>query len=69
MKNGTSRSSPVGVISNFRKFRNRLNWSSVGDRVFTDMDQWIEIRRRVLSGEMSKWAACIEYGIHWDTLT
>ena len=41
----------------------------MGDRVFTDMDQWIEIRRRVLSGEMSKWAACIEYGIHWDTLT
>jgi len=37
--------------------------------VFTDMDQWIEIRRRVLNGELSKRAACVEYGIHWDTLT
>jgi hypothetical protein len=33
------------------------------------MDQWIEIRRRVLNGELSKRAACAEYGIHWDTLT
>ncbi len=38
-------------------------------RVFTDMDQWIEIRRRVLNGELSKRAACVEYDIHWDTLT
>ena len=37
--------------------------------MFTDMDQWIEIRRRVLNGELSKRAACAEYGIHWDTLT
>ena len=37
--------------------------------MFTDMDQWIEIRRRVLNGELSKRAACVEYGIHWDTLT
>ena len=33
------------------------------------MEQWIEIRRRVLNGELSKRAACAEYGIHWDTLT
>ena len=37
--------------------------------MFTDMEQWIEIRRRVLNGELSKRAACAEYGIHWDTLT
>ena len=33
------------------------------------MEQWIEIRRRVLNGKLSKRAACAEYGIHWDTLT
>ena len=33
------------------------------------MEKWIEIRRRVLNGELSKRAACAEYGIHWDTLT
>ncbi|HBN74514.1 MAG TPA: IS21 family transposase [Planctomycetaceae bacterium] len=32
------------------------------------MQQWTEIRRRVLSGEISKRAACREYSIHWDTL-
>ena len=32
------------------------------------MEQWIEIRRRVLSGELSKRAARAEYGIIWDTL-
>ena len=36
--------------------------------MFTDMEKWIEIRRRVLSGELSKRAACVEYGIHWETL-
>jgi len=36
--------------------------------VFTDMEQWAEIRRRVLSDEISKRAACAEYDIHWDTL-
>ena len=38
-------------------------------RVFTDMDQWIEVRRCVLNGELSKRAACVEYGIHGDMLT
>ncbi len=33
------------------------------------MEKWAEIRRRVLSGEISKRAACHEYEIHWDTLT
>ena len=37
--------------------------------MFTDMEKWAEIRRRVLHGEMSKRAACAEYEIHWDTLT
>lgn len=32
------------------------------------MEQWIEIRRRVLGKEISKRAACKEYGVHWDTL-
>jgi transposase len=36
--------------------------------VFTDMEKWAEIRRRVLSDEISKRAACAEYEIHWDTL-
>ncbi len=31
----------------------------------TDMDQWIEIRRRVLNGELRKRDACVEYGIHF----
>ena len=30
-------------------------------RVFTDMQKWAEIRRRVLTGEISKRAACREY--------
>lgn len=32
------------------------------------MDQWTEIRRRVLTGEMTMRAACREYGVHWHTL-
>ena len=36
--------------------------------MFTDMEKWAEIRRRVLTGEISKRAACQEYDIHWDTL-
>jgi len=36
--------------------------------VFTEMEKWAEIRRRVLSGEISKRAACTQYEIHWDTL-
>ena len=38
-------------------------------RVITDMELWSEVRRRVLTGEMSKRAACREYGIHWQTLS
>lgn len=37
-------------------------------RVITDMELWSEVRRRVLTGEMSKRAACQHYGIHWQTL-
>ena len=36
--------------------------------MFKDMEKWGEIRRRVLSGEISKRAACAQYEIHWDTL-
>jgi len=36
--------------------------------VFTDMEKWAEIRRRVLNDEISKRAACAEYEIHWETL-
>jgi transposase len=32
------------------------------------MEIWAEIRRRVLTGEMSKRAACRHYDIHWQTL-
>ena len=33
------------------------------------MEQWSEIRRRVLVEGLSKRAACREYGLHWHTLT
>jgi len=36
--------------------------------VITDMEFWSEVRRRVLTGQISKRAACEEYGIHWQTL-
>jgi transposase len=36
--------------------------------VFTDMERWAEIRRRVLVDGLSKRAACRAYDIHWDTL-
>lgn len=32
------------------------------------MEIWAEIRRRVLTGELSKRQACVEYEIHWQTL-
>src|SRR5262249_11500568 len=32
------------------------------------MEAWAEIRRRVLTGEISKRQACQEYDIHWQTL-
>ena len=36
--------------------------------VYADMEKWTEVRRRVLTGELSKRAACQEYGINWRTL-
>ena len=36
--------------------------------MYNDMELWTEIRRRVLTGELSKRAACREYELHWDTL-
>src|SRR5262249_25204264 len=32
------------------------------------MELWAEIRRRVLTGEISKREACREYDLHWQTL-
>ena len=34
----------------------------------TDMENWAEIRRRVLLDGQSKRSICREFGIHWDTL-
>jgi transposase len=36
--------------------------------VYTDMENWAEIRRRVLVDGLSQRAACREFDIHWDTL-
>jgi transposase len=36
--------------------------------VFANMEIWVEVRRRVLAGEISKREACREYHLHWDTL-
>jgi transposase len=36
--------------------------------VYTDMELWAEIRRRVLTNEISKREACREYQLHWQTL-
>ena len=44
----------------------RYRWR--GTQVFKDMDQWVEIRRRVLTREISKRAACKQYQIEWRTL-
>jgi len=32
------------------------------------MEIWTDVRRRVLTGELSKRAACKEYGLNWRTL-
>ena len=37
--------------------------------MYTNMEQWAEIRRRVLVEGTSKRSILREYGIHWDTLT
>ena len=36
--------------------------------MYTNMELWSEVRRRVLTGELSKRQACHEYELHWDTL-
>ena len=36
--------------------------------MYTNMDQWTEIRRRVLVDNQSKRSVCQEFNIHWDTL-
>lgn len=39
-----------------------------GQKVYTDMDMWTDIRRRVLVDGESKRAVQRRYGIHWSTL-
>ena len=36
--------------------------------MYTNMEFWSEVRRRVLTGELSKRQACKDYKLHWDTL-
>ncbi len=36
--------------------------------MYADVGIWTEVRRRVLTGELSKRAACRQYGINWRTL-
>ena len=36
--------------------------------MYRNMEQWTEVRRRVLTGELSKRQACVSYGLHWQTL-
>ena len=36
--------------------------------MYTNMELWSEVRRRVLTGELSKRQACQKYKLHWDTL-
>jgi transposase len=37
--------------------------------VYTNMELWSEVRRQVLTGELTKRAARRKYHLHWDTLT
>lgn len=37
--------------------------------MYTNMEFWSEVRRRVLTGELSKREALKVYHLHWDTLT
>src|SRR5882762_7208998 len=39
-----------------------------GTEVYTDMEQWAEIRRRVLVDGLSKRQACKQFAINWKTL-
>ena len=36
--------------------------------MYADMEQWVEIRRRVLTNEIGQREACRQYQIHWLTL-
>ena len=36
---------------------------------YANMELWREVRRRVLTGELTKRAARKIYNLHWDTLT
>ena len=49
-------------------FSNQQAHICTGDRVFKDVEKWVEIRRRVLNKEISKRQACRDYKVPWRTL-
>ena len=36
--------------------------------MYTNMEQWTDVRRAVLVEGISKREACRRFGLHWDTL-
>jgi transposase len=55
----------LGGNSEWRNYETHL-WQE--RKVFTDMEKWSEIRRRVLVEGESKRSIQRRYGLHWDTL-
>jgi transposase len=45
-----------------------MDFQQKGKEVYRDMDQWTEIRQRVLRDGVSKRQIMRETGMHWDTL-
>ena len=45
-----------------------LHPAAGGTEVYADMEQWTEIRRRVLVDGLSRREACKQYELHWRTL-
>ena len=45
-----------------------MDFQQKGKEVYTDMEQWIEIRQRVLREGVSKRQIMRETGMHWETL-
>ena len=48
--------------------RRTVQLSGGGERVYTDMEWWKQIRLEVVRGETSKREILRRVGIHWDTL-
>ncbi len=57
-----------GVASWTPEGSRRSDHTARSPRVYTDMQLWTEIRRRVLAEKLSKRQACRDYGLHWHTL-